>query len=298
MSDSYFAMSNQRAKQSTYIGNDGVLAMRYNVWISGTFLDVDRKQCIEAVELKETVDGADTATLRIADPDFLFINDNIFIEDNSIKIEMGWEGETYRERFMGYISAIDIVFSANGFPVISLMCMDRTHLMNRERKNQTYTNCTSVDVVKKIVQSYGYKFEYDKEVQYKVQETITQSDQTDIEFICNLASQEVHPFTARLVGDTFYYVTKGKLDTPKLTLHYVGYPHEIISFSPRINKEMKKEAIESSASDTGTKTFSTTKASIPVSEGSISSSENRTAPPPQQSNSSGHTFNPVNRGWA
>ena len=66
-----------------------VLAIVYDVWISGTKLGMNKKACINSISIKETVEGSDSATSQISDPEFLYIEDNIFIEDNSIKIKLG-----------------------------------------------------------------------------------------------------------------------------------------------------------------------------------------------------------------
>lgn len=245
-----------------------VLAITYDVWISGTKLGMKKKACITSVEIKETVDGADSATIEITDPEFRFIEDNIFIEDNRIKIKLGWDNTTYRITFKGYISAIDINFDNTGIPKLTLTCMDNTHLMNRKKKSKTYKNSTSAEVVKKIVKSYGYTCVIEDDYDFTKQETITQSDQTDIDFIVGLAGDEVHPFTARLVGDTFYYVKKGKLGSPKMTLTYKKFPHEIISFNPKINKETKKEEIKSASVNTSNKSVNSATGKVDTKGGS------------------------------
>ena len=261
--------------------NNYILAIIYDIWISGTKLGIEKKQCINSIEIKETVEGSDVATLKITDPEFLFIEDNIFLEDNTIKIRLGWDNTTHREEFEGYISAIDIDFDSSGCPNLTVTCMDNTHIMNRTKKNETFKNCTNAEVVKKIVQSYGYTCVVDSSYTFTVQETITQSNQTDIEFITQLAGDEVYPFTARLIGNTFYYVRMGKLETPKMTLTYKKYPHEVISFSPKINKETKQVEIKSASIDTSDKSVSETTGEVEYSGGS----------------NSGYTYNPETKKW-
>lgn len=273
-----------------------VLAIIYDVWISGTKLGIKKKACINSIEIKETVDGSDTATLKITDPEFLFIEDNIFIEDNTIKIRLGWSNSTYRVTFQGYISAVDIDFDSDGCPKLSLTCMDNTHIMNRAKKNNTFKNCTSADVVKQIVQGYGFTCVVDSSYPFTVQESITQSDQTDIEFISQLADDEVHPFTCRLVGTTFYYVKKGKLGTPKMSLTYRKYPHEVISFSPKINKETKQVEIQGASINTSNKGVSSTSGSVASSNGSASAN-GKSSKTSSKSSSGGYTYNPDTKKW-
>ena len=270
-----------------------VLAIVYDVWISGTKLGMNKKACINSISIKETVEGSDSATIQISDPEFLYIEDNIFIEDNSIKIKLGWSNTTYRVTFNGYISAIDINFDSDGIPKLTITCMDNTHVMNRKKKNETYKNCTSAEVVKKIVQGYGYSCVVDSSYSFKRQETITQSNQTDIDFITKLAGDEVYPFTARLVGNTFYYVKMGKLETPKMSLTYKKYPHEVISFTPKINKESKQVEISGASVDTSSKSVSSSTGTVKSDSGSSTKNGSSSS----KSSSGGYTYNPTTKTW-
>lgn len=271
----------------------GILSIVYDVWISGTKMGIDKKECINSIEIKETVDGADTATIQITDPEFFYIEDDIFLEDNTIKIKLGWDNTTYRETFEGYISAIDIDFNSNGCPKLTVTCMDKTHIMNRTKKDATFKNTTSANVVKQICKKYGYNVVVDSSYKFEVQETITQSHQTDIDFITKLANDEVYPFTARLVGNTFYYVKKGKLETPKMTLTYKKYPHEVISFNPKINKETKQVEIKSSSVNTSNKSTSNTTGKVDSGSGSSSSNGSSSS----KKSSGGYTYNPKTKKW-
>ena len=279
----------------------GVLAIIYNVWISGTKLGIKKKQCIKSIDIKETVVGSDVATLNLADPEFLYIEDNIFLEDNKIKIELGWDNTTYRVVFDGYISVIDINFGSDGIPTLTVTCMDNTHVMNREKRNETYKNCTSADVVKKLVRKYGFQCVIDSSYTFTKQETITQSNQTDIDFITKLAGDETYPFTARLVGNTFYYVKMGKLETPTMELTYKKYPHEIISFEPRIVKETRQDKFNKSSISTGDKSTSdTTGSSNNSRQGSSTpngSSSSDSASGGYTHNPNSYEYDPVSKKW-
>ena len=287
-----------RTNLSAYNGK--VLTMNFDMWISGTKLAVEKKQCINSIEIKETVEGSDYATVKISDPEFKFLDDNIFLEDNTVKIQLGWSDTTYKVTFEGYISLIDIVFDSSGVPYLTVYCMDKTHKMNRKKKSKTYTNCTSASVVKQIVKSYGFKFVTDNSYKFTKQASISQSNQTDIDFITRLAADEVHPFTARLVGDTFYYTKIGKLTTPTVEMSYKGYPHEIISFNPRINKESKQK-ISASSVNSGSKGTSSSSSGgggggSSSSSGGGSSSSNGSST--SKSSSGGYTYNPATKSWS
>ena len=86
-----------------------VLSCYYNVHINGSPISVDRKECIESISLDELDDGSDTCTIVVSDPEFKYIEDAIFIEEATVYVEFGWWGDTHRDTFFGYISAVDIL---------------------------------------------------------------------------------------------------------------------------------------------------------------------------------------------
>ena len=279
-------------KKKTLSGyQQGVRAVVYDVWIGGNKLDITRKQCINQISIKETVEGSDSATLTIADPNFLYINDSIYQENKKVKIKMGLVGYTYRCTFNGYISAIDINFGNDGLPVLSIVCMDNTYRMHRKKVNKTYKNKTSAQIVKSIAKKYGFKCVIQSGYKFTKQSTINQSNQTDIEFLTGLANSETYPFTCCLVDKTLYYVKMGKLDkTATNSLTYRDYPHDIISFSPKINTETIE--LTSGATKTSTKKSNISSVSNGKSKTNDSSNSDKTKP-----KKASYTYNPANKTW-
>ena len=230
-----------------------LLSCYWNVYVNGKKLKLSRKKCIESIDIEELCDGSDTCTLTVIDPEFLFIEDNIFIEEATVSVEIGWHGDTYHVKFSGYISAIDLDFPESGYPVLSIFCMDNSHVMNRKKKNRSWDNKTRADVVQEIAKEYGFKCVIEEGYSSEAEDTISQSDVTDIEFCENLASEERDPYMCKLIEDTLYYVKKGILKEPSAQLHYREKPYDIISFKPQINKETRKEEVSSADINTDDK---------------------------------------------
>ena len=231
-----------------------VLSCYWNVYINGILLDLATKKYIESIEIEELCDGSDVCTIALNDPNFVFIEDNIFVEEAKVSVRIGWHGDTHRVSFDGYISALDLNFPENGYPVMSVFCLDETHVMNRKEKSRSWDNVTRAEVVQKIAMEYGYKCVIEQGYTFKTETTISQSGMTDIEFIEYLAGEEREPFMAKLIGDTIYYVKKGMLKNAVAQLHYRNAPYDVVSFKPQINKETKKEEVESSDINTNDKT--------------------------------------------
>lgn len=242
---------------------DKVMACIWSVSINGAVLDLQRKRSITSIQIDTQCDGSDTATIDITDKDLVYINDNIFIEDATISISMMFVGTTDKITFNGYVSAIDINFPEDGMPVLSLTCLDGTHVMNRTKKKRSWNNVTRMQVAQKIAAEYGFKFEGETSYNGVVEDTISQSDQTDIEFLEDLASQEDELYSCKLRGDTLHYKKKNMTAEAVMAIHYKKYPYEVRSFSPRINKETMQDsttiadvATDTKKTDTATSTGS------------------------------------------
>lgn len=271
----------------------------YDIWINGTKLVRQRKQCITSIALKEVDCGASTCTITISDPEFIFVNDSLFLEENKVTIHMGINTSTEYDVFWGFISAIDISFASDGIPTLTITCMDNMHRMNREKKNNTWKGgVTSRYVVGKIAGLYGYRV-ISENYAFSIKETISQSNQTDIEFLMKLAGDEVHPFSIRLgvTSDNYYaliYKKSGVVSSkPVYTGYYCTYPYTIISFSPKINKETKQVAINKSSIDTGNKAVQTTKSTIASQSGGISTTTTTT-----KSAGATRTYDPSTGKWS
>ncbi len=217
----------------------------FNAWyaisIRGENLDFKHRKSVTEIKIEEDVDAFDTCTITISDPDMEYISDDLYIEDVPMSIDIGFHnGTPYKVNFYGYIASIDLNFPEEGIPTMELYCIDKSHLMNRVKNSRTWENCTNADVVKYFADNYGFKCYIEQGYTFKLEESISQSDQTDIEFLRNLANNEIQPFVCKVVGDTLYYVKKGLLSTPVRSLSYKKYPYEIKSFRPQINRETKE----------------------------------------------------------
>lgn len=214
-----------------------VLMPKYQLFVGGKELDEFRYSMIQEIVYEDNATGSDLLSISIEDPEFIFINDDIFVEEKQVKFIGGYENNT-RVMFEGYISIIDMDFPETGSPSLVINCMDNTHLMNRVKKKKTWNNTTRAKVAKQIFQEYGLKAVI--EDSGAVQETISQSNQTDIQFLSQLASDEIDPYLIYVECGTGYYVKKKILETQQATLDYRDGQMNIISFTPRINKETKQ----------------------------------------------------------
>lgn len=220
-----------------------VLMPKYRLYIGGKEIDGDKYAMIQSITYEDNASGSDLLTINIEDPDFLYINDNIFIEENKVKFIGGYDTDN-RVMFEGYISLIDMDFPDNGSPSLVIHCMDYTHLMNRVKKKRTWNNTTRGAVAKKIFKEYGLS--YTVHDSGKVEETISQSNETDINFLIKLADEEIDPYLIYVEGKKGFYVKKQILAKEQAVLDYREGKQNLLSFSPTINKETKQVEVRSS----------------------------------------------------
>ena len=218
----------------------------WQLWVNNIEI-VDRaRACITSLEFDYLCDGSDKLTINISDPDFVFIEDNIFIDDAGVVARYGFSDDTDREEFTGFISAIDISFPEDGSPTLSITCLDNSHILNRVKKKRTWDNVSRADVVRLVAAEYGYAVVIEPNYEFKVQESISQSNQTDIEFLESLAGDEREPFMCKITNNTIIYTKKGLLSNPVTEVGYKTDPFDVISFSPQITKETRKESVTDS----------------------------------------------------
>lgn len=220
-----------------------VLMPKYQIFIGGKELDEFRYSMIQEVVYEDNATGSDLLSIYIEDPEFLFINDDIFVEEKQVKF-IGGYSNNMRVMLEGYISIIDMDFPETGSPSLVIHCMDNTHLMNRVKKKRTWSNTTRGKVARQIFQEYGLRAKI--EDSGAIIETINQSNETDIQFLTKLASEEVNPYLVYVEGGTGYFVRKKILETPQTTLDYRDGQMNILSFTPRINKETKQVEVRKS----------------------------------------------------
>lgn len=214
----------------------------WDLSFNGESISFERKNYIRSIEISETLKGADTMTIQINDPDMEFLQDDFYLEDTAVSCDMWFHGHLEKASFYGYISEINIDFAEDGLPILEIYCLDKTHLMQRAKNTQTWNNVRSIDVVKEKCDGYGWKLVYPTDYEFLKESSISQSDQTDIEFLEQLAGNERELFIAKLIGDTFFYVRLGLLSEPVANLYYRvnALQNNVRSFSPKIDKETKK----------------------------------------------------------
>jgi phage protein D len=213
----------------------------FKISISGEVLDEYKMSLINEVTFEDNASGSSILQISINDPDRVFIEDKFFVQQAPIHFEGGWVGER-PATFDGFISVIDIDFPEEGYPVLMIHCMDRSHLMNRVRKKRTWKKTKVSEVARAIFREHGLVPIIDDSG--KVEDTVSQSHETDIEFLISKAEGLDNEFIAYVEGNNGYFVKKNYSSDPQAVLNYASLDGSIYSFRPRVNKESKPESVD------------------------------------------------------
>lgn len=240
------------------------------IYINGELQELpeNMRDLISDYDYQTEESGASTLSFSVADPDFVLLNSSMIMEDVAVYFEFGWANDwNYIKRWNGYISTIDIEFGEEGYPTLDITCMDETHKMNREEKSRTFKNMKRSAIVKQIFDEYGIPSEvHDSgERSDDIEEEITQSNQTDIDFIQGLADEVIGAKYICYVEDNKgYFGERNLAQEPILDFHYRDQTgNDVKNFSVEINKEKIKKYKTTSDVSTSTGTTTTTKVSSP-----------------------------------
>lgn len=215
----------------------------WELYINGETLPPKRRKCIQSIEYSNLIDSSDLLTLNVYDPDMIFIQDDLFVEDAKIKWRAYIEGMEKEIEFDGYLVAFDPDFPDDGCPTIKMYCIDGTHLMDKKKIKKTWKNKTRAQIIKEILKKYGFTASIEKGYSFRKVKSVVQSNVTDIAFCEALAAAEPDLFYFKLVGKVGYFRRYKVADEPSHFLAYRKSPYDILNFTPQITKA-KIEVVE------------------------------------------------------
>jgi phage protein D/phage baseplate assembly protein gpV len=145
--------------------------------------------------------------------------------------------------FKGHIVSLELNFGAGG---VELLCrgFDRSHVLIRSRRAQTFQNMTSSDIVTKLVQAAGFTADCDDSGD--PHDFMQQDNETDWDFIWRLAERAGFEF---VVEDQTAHFRKPVADDPV----QLEWPTTLRSFSPRVTATQQVKQVTLATQDPKTK---------------------------------------------
>jgi uncharacterized protein involved in type VI secretion and phage assembly len=172
------------------------------------------------------------------------IDSHPFDIGKSLEVKLGGRDQlTTTSLFKGQIVSQELNFGAGGVELM-VRGFDRSHILIRARKVQTYQNQTSSDIVTKVVSDAGFTPHCD--ATGDPHEFMQQDNETDWDFIWRLAERVGFEF---VVQDTEAYFRKPSADNPVA----LEWPQTLRSFSPRVTATQQAQQVTLAAFDPKTK---------------------------------------------
>lgn len=235
-------------------------AVYYKVYLGGKQLTAFENNLIEEIVYEDTSTGSDLCSITIHDPDYHIIGDKRIVKSTTCKVIAGYKN-SYWTWVDGYVSAVDVDFPEEGYPMITIHVMDRSYLMNKLERKRVYKNMSYYAIAKSVAKVYGLSFDGDSSGDGgKKQESVSQSYETDIQFLQGIADE---------IGYMVWVDSSKKLHfkdrekylshKPYATLWYKKPPFDIINFRPRIIEADQPDEIASSDIDNKDKKKTTAK---------------------------------------
>ncbi len=221
----------------------------YTILVGGQAIDPSLAKQVREIKIQSYLRLPDTCTFAVGyekgppggdQP----IDENPFDIGQTLEVKLGAADDlTTRSLFNGQIVSLEMNFGAGG---VELLCRgyDRSHVLMRSRRAQTFQNMTSSDIVTKIVQAAGFSPDCDSSGD--PHEFVQQDNETDWDFIWRLAERVGFEF---VVEDTIAHFRKPVADDPV----QLEWPTTLRSFAPRVTASQQVQEVTLATQDPKTK---------------------------------------------
>lgn len=186
---------------------------------------IDSTDLIKTLEYEDDEEKADKLTLTVRNDDLSHFDNPIFKEGNTLIVSWGYPGRMTPPREC-------TISKVTGSLELKVEAQGGETLMNRQTKQRSWENMTRSAVVREIATAQGYSADrQDIEDTEEVFEVITQSRETDAQFVRRLAGIEGFQFYED--GGTFHFHKRRYGQQPTRTLQYYLPPDvgDIITFN-------------------------------------------------------------------
>jgi len=165
----------------------------FAVYLDGNKLQGEEAAAILGIRVFQTRSGASAFEVIVSDPELKWQSKPTFTDAKEVKIELGTAGKL-KKIFDGEITAWRTELERSGPSVLVLRGLDRSHRMMRAKKTKTYANASPIDCAQQIASQYGLTAKTRAGSPAPVKMFRFQANQTDYEFLRQMADLEGYLF--------------------------------------------------------------------------------------------------------
>lgn len=186
----------------------------------------------------QSINIPDLCTVRIADERFEFLDSSLLAAGKRLEVSAGEQGGTMTKVFDGEIVGLEVDMSAHGTPCVVVRAYNKLHRLHRGRVRKTYVDVTLSDIAQQIASRNGLSAEV--ESTSPVHKWIIQNNQTDFEFLVQIAFESGHEFAV----DGSKLLFKKAVPTSGPTIE-LSWGQTLADFRPRLTavEQVKKVTV-------------------------------------------------------
>lgn len=165
----------------------------FAIHLDGNKLQGEEAGAVIGIRVFQTRSGASAFEVVVSDPDLEWQAKPTFTDCKEVKIELGEAGKL-KQVFDGEVTAWRTELERSGPTVLVLRGLDRSHRMMRAKKTRTYANASPIDCARQIAADYGLTAKTRAGAPPPVKMFRFQANQTDFEFLRQMAELEGYMF--------------------------------------------------------------------------------------------------------
>jgi phage protein D len=196
-----------------------LLIPTFAVVVNGQKLERELAWQISGVTVEDSLDSPSMFTVDVASNDSgasWLDDDRRFAIGDKIEIQLGYRGTGLQSMIDGEVTALEIEFTAQGLPHLSVRGYDCRHRLQRGRKVRTFLKQTDADIARQIASEAGISADVkDTKIRH---EYIIQVNQTDLAFLKERARSIGHEI--RVEGRKLHFRPLGYTAAPALNLSF------------------------------------------------------------------------------
>lgn len=176
----------------------------------------EEKQLFAHLRVELTTGEASEATWQVFDSKFFFIDKfskASGVKMSTVRIFMGFGLDLGEPVFKGLLARVE-----RGSDTTTLRAYDMSLKMRLKKRTQYHNRATDVEVIRKLAERNGLKFEGPAQPFGVRNNSVTQDARTDWEHAAELAEEAGLVLYVR--GDTLFAKEPARVGTPKLALHW------------------------------------------------------------------------------
>lgn len=199
----------------------------WQIKVNGSPLPPEIMDKLISAEVDSSLEVPDMAVLRFHDDQLELVEGTKFDLGNGLEITPVNGGRPVSPAlFKGEITAIEPDFEEHTTATLTIRAYDKRHRLNRDTRTRSFVQVTDSDIVTQIAQGAGLAANAESTPQ--VRESVFQQNQTDLEFLSELAKRNGYEID---IDDTTLKFCKPQTSS----VATLEWGSTLISFQPRLS---------------------------------------------------------------